>query len=151
MAASTPATSPRPISAAYCSVAPSRCSSSYTSASSAPDVKAHFNPHNRNPTANTQYPGDPTHSANAAEVSSGPMTNSRRRDVASAQAPDGTSSTMLDTDQMTNNDEICQTDRPVSLNSSVYTGYSSTKSSRNRYAYRGRRPAGDEFSGGLAV
>ena len=27
---------------------------------------------------------------------------------------------------MTNSEEICQTDRPVSLNSSVYTGYSRT-------------------------
>jgi len=42
-----------------------------------------------------------------------------RCEVASAQAPEGTSKTMLDTDQTTNNDEICQTDNPVSLNSSV--------------------------------
>jgi hypothetical protein len=39
--------------------------------------------------------------------------------VASAHAPDGTSNTRLDTDQMTNSDEICQTDSPVSLNRSV--------------------------------
>jgi hypothetical protein len=56
--------------------------------------------------------------------------------VASAHAPDGTSNPRLDTDQKRNSDEICHTDSPVSLNSSVYTGYSSTKSSRNRYAYR---------------
>jgi hypothetical protein len=55
--------------------------------------------------------------------------------VTSAHAPEGTSSTRLDSDQITNSDEICQTDNPVSLNSSVYTGYSRTKSSRKRYAY----------------
>ena len=30
---------------------------------------------------------------------------------------------------------ICQTDKPASANSNVYTGDSSTKSSRNSYAY----------------
>jgi hypothetical protein len=47
------------------------------------------------------------------------MTSSRRREVASARAPDGTSRSRLDTDQTTNREEICQTDRPVSLNSTV--------------------------------
>ena len=135
IAATTPATWPRPISVAYCSVASTRCSSSYTSASSAPDVSADFRPHSRNPSANTQYPGAATHSPNATAVSSGPTTRSSRREVASAHAPEGTSNTRLAIDQMTNSDEICHTDNPVSLNSSVYTGYSRTKSSRNRYAY----------------
>jgi len=112
----------RPIRLAYLSVASSRCNSSYTSASSAPDVSADFRPHSKKPKANTQKPGTATHNANATAVSRGPTTNSRRRDVASAHAPDGTSSTRLDTDQMTNSDEICQTDSPVSLNKSVYTG-----------------------------
>ena len=58
---------------------------------------------------------------------------------------------MLETDQMTNSDEICQTDIPASANSSVYTGYSRTKSSRNRYAYSApaRRRRVLEWSSGL--
>src|SRR5688500_18611813 len=62
--------------------------------------------------------------------------SSRRRETASAQAPDGTSSTRLLPDQMTNSDVICQTESPVSAKSSAYTGYSRTRSSRNEYAYR---------------
>jgi hypothetical protein len=132
MAASTPADCPRPIRVAYFSVASMRCNSSYTSASKAPDVNAHFSPHSTKPTANTQNNAYATHSPNAAAVSSGPTIRRRRREEASAHAPDGTSKAMLEIDQMTNSDEICHTDNPESLNSSVYTGYSSTKSSRNR-------------------
>ncbi|MGY4279376.1 hypothetical protein ACVILE_005556 [Streptomyces sp. M18.1] len=55
-------------------------------------------------------------------MSSGPSTSSSRRENASAQAPEGTSSRTPVSDHRANRDDICQTDRPVSLNSSAYTG-----------------------------
>ena len=45
--------------------------------------------------------------------------SSNRRDTASAQMPEGTSSTRLLPDQMTNSEVICQTESPVSANSSA--------------------------------
>lgn len=122
MIAMCPAALARPMIRAYRSAAPSRSSSSYTSASSAPEPSAPRAPHRTKPRAKAQYDGVRIHSAKPAAVSSGPSRSSSRRETASAQAPEGTSSTTPVIDQMANREEICQTDRPVSLNSRAYTG-----------------------------
>jgi hypothetical protein len=57
-----------------------------------------------------------------------------RREYVSAQAPDGTSRTNAVVDQMTNRIEIWAADRPWSLNSSWYSGYSGMKSCSASYA-----------------
>jgi hypothetical protein len=55
-------------------------------------------------------------------VSSGPIHSSLRRDTASAQTPEGTSSSTPVTDHRANREEICQSDMPVSAKSRAYTG-----------------------------
>ncbi|GGS05268.1 hypothetical protein GCM10010252_49930 [Streptomyces aureoverticillatus] len=55
-------------------------------------------------------------------VRRGPVHSRRRRETASARAPEGTSRAMPVRDQRAKRDEICVTDRPVSLNSSAYRG-----------------------------
>jgi hypothetical protein len=55
-------------------------------------------------------------------VSSGPSHSSIRRETLSAQAPEGTSSTIAVIDHRANREEISQRDSPASLNSSAYTG-----------------------------
>ncbi len=106
----------------YRSAAPSRSISSYTRASRAPEPSAPPAPHSTKPSANAQYDGTSTHSPNPAAVSSGPTHSSSRRETASAQAPEGTSSRTPVSDHRANREEICQSDRPVSANSSAYTG-----------------------------
>ncbi len=79
-------------------------------------------PHTTNPAANTQGEGKRVHDAKPRPISSGPRHSSSRREKVSAQAPDGISSTMPVTDQMTNRVEDWATESPVSANSSAYTG-----------------------------
>lgn len=93
-----------------------------TSASSAPEPSAAPAPQSRKPSANAGYDGRSTQTAKPAAVTSGARHSSSRRDTASAQAPEGTSSRMALADQMTKSEEICPTDSPASANSSTYTG-----------------------------
>lgn len=74
------------------------------------------------PTAKAPYDGMVTHSVKPTAVSSGPIHSSLRRETVSAQAPEGTSRTTAVIDHRANSEEICQSGRPVSANSSAYTG-----------------------------
>src|SRR5690606_24540539 len=126
-----PTTSSRPARRAYDRAAPTRRSSSYTSACTAPERSADPAPHSTKPAANAGYDGNSTHSPKPAPASRGEAASSDRRENTSAHRPDGSSSANVVTDQITNNDEIAAGESPASANSTAYTGYSRTKSWRN--------------------
>ena len=74
-------------------------------------------PHSTKPAANPAYVGNSTHDANPAPCTRALSTSRWRRSTVSAQAPEGTSRTNPVTDQMTNSDDTCATDSPLSVNS----------------------------------
>ena len=79
-------------------------------------------PQSTKPAANAGNDGSRTHSANAAAVSTPERASRRRRENASAHAPEGTSRTTPVSDQTTNSAEIAASDRPWSRKSSGYSG-----------------------------
>ncbi|GAA2305407.1 hypothetical protein GCM10010402_75880 [Actinomadura luteofluorescens] len=76
-------------------------------------------------------PGPILLASQPAPVSRGAATSSNRRENASAHKPDGSSSANALTDRITNDDETAAGECPGSVNSTAYTGYRRTRSSRN--------------------
>ena len=76
-------------------------------------------PQSTKPSANTHVPGNSTHRAKAAAARAPDAASMRRREVTSAQAPEGTSRTSVVTDHSANSAEIAASERPWSAKSSA--------------------------------
>src|SRR5690606_34854755 len=100
--ATSDTTSDRPASRAHDPAAPTRSSSSYTSACNVPERSADPAPHRTKPAANAGYDGASTHNPKPAPASRGEATNRNRRETTSAHTPDGSSNANAVTDQITN-------------------------------------------------
>ena len=143
---------PSPITRAYRCRAPTAASSSYASAWKVPDDSAPDRPHRTNPAANPPNEGNSTQHENAAAYTTAARQSRPRRDTVSAQAPDGTSSTMPTADHSTSSNEIWAVLSPASANSSAYTGKTGMHSSTACHASSRRsRPREVDRSGGSAM
>ena len=84
-----------------------------------PDTSDPLRPHSTKPPANAAYVGTADQRAKQQPYSAAARMSSRRRGTVSAQAPDGTSRTTWDADQMTRSVETWPVDRPASMKSSA--------------------------------
>lgn len=91
---------------------------SCTNASRVPDASAVATPHTTKPRAKTPVVGTSTQPANVTAARTPDSASIRRRDVASAQAPEGTSRTIDVTDHSTNSAEIDASESPWEAKSS---------------------------------